>query len=270
MSADKIRNIALLGHSASGKTSLAEALLFAMKAVDRLGKIEEGNTVSDYQKDEIERGISISATPLYGMHSGHKINLVDTPGFPDFATEMMCAFKAVDAALVVVDALTGPEVGTELAWKNAAGENLPRAIFINRLDKEHASFDKSLAALKELFGTSVTPLQFPVNEGPGFDRIVDLVSGKMLVYKAGQPQASVEDIPSDLAGKVEEMRSSLAETVAENDEELLDAFCEVGELSPEQLQEGLKKGFAGGNLFPVFCGAATVPAGADRLLDIFI
>ena len=270
LSADKIRNLALIGHSASGKTSLAEAMLFAMGAVDRLGKIEDGNTASDYQKDEIERQISISATPLYGTHKGNKLNIIDTPGFSDFASEMQGAFKVVETALVVVDALTGPEVGTELAWKAAEKHNLPRTLFINRLDKEHTSFDKTVDALKDLFGSGIVPLQFPVNEGPGLNRIVDLVLGKSLVYKAGNPEATVEEIPSDLSSKVEELRTALAESVAENDEELLDIFCEAGELTAEQLQAGLKEGFADGNLYPVLCGAATLPVGVDRLLDLIV
>jgi len=270
LSADKIRNIALIGHSAAGKTSVSEAMLFAMGAIDRLGKVEDGNTTSDYQKDEIERRISISATALYGNYSGNKINIIDTPGFPDFNTEMQFAFRVVESALTVVDCLTGPEVGTELSWKSAEQNNLPRAIFINRLDKEHASFEKVLNALKEMFGPGVVPLQFPVNEGPSFDRIVDLVSGKSYVYKGGKAKGTAEDIPGDLVERVETMRGELAETIAENDEELLDLFCEVGELTPEQMEQGLLAGFASGDLFPVFCGAATVPIGFDKLLDFVV
>jgi elongation factor G len=270
LSAEKIRNIALIGHSASGKTSLAEAMLMVMSAVDRLGKVEEGNTASDYQKDEIERQISISATPLYGKHSENKINIIDTPGFPDFSAEMRGAFQVVEAALVTVDAITGPEVGTELAWKSAAEHGLPRAIFINRLDKEHTSFDKTVDSLKQIFGPGVTPLQFPLNEGPGFKQVVDLVLGKLLTYTPDQAKAKIEDLPDDVSSKVEELRSALAENIAENDEELLDIFCDVGELTPEQMQQGLQAGFSSGELYPVFCGAATVPVGVDRLLDMIV
>lgn len=270
MPAENIRNIALIGHSASGKTSLSEAMLYAMGAVDRLGRTEEGNTTSDYQKDEIERRISISATPLYGIHANCKVNIIDTPGYSDFSNEMRSAFRAVEAALVLVDALTGPEVGTELAWKTADQQRIPRALFVNRLDKEHTSFEKALNSLRELFGPGVIPLQFPVNEGPGFDRIVDLILGKMLVYEAGKPKAHIEDISADLHSKMEEWRTKLAESVAENDEKLLDVFCEAGELTTEQLMAGLGKGFANGNIYPIMCGAATRPVGADRLLDLIV
>jgi len=270
LSADNTRNITLIGHSASGKTSLAEAMLHAMGAVDRLGKVEEGNTISDYQKDEIERQISISATPLFGEYSNCKINIIDTPGFSDFSSEMTGALSVTESALVVVDALTGPEVGTEMAWKNAAELSLPRAIFVNRLDKEHTSFDKTLDTLKDIFGTGVVPLQFPLNEGLGFNRIIDLVTGKAYTYEAGKSKGKPADIPDEFSGKVEELRSQLAETVAENDEELLDIFCENGELTPEQMRKGLLTGFVDCNIFPVFCGSAALPVGADRLMDMIV
>ncbi|MCX6640391.1 MAG: elongation factor G [bacterium] len=270
MSADKIRNIALIGHSASGKTSLAEAMLFAMGEIDRLGRVEDGNTASDYQKDEIERRISISTTPLHGHYSGNKINIIDTPGFSDFAAEVRGALSVVDAALVTVDSVTGPEVGTEQTWRMAASAGIPRALFVNRLDKEHSSFDKTLTALKEHFGTGVVALQFSVGEGLGFKGIVDLVSGKFLSYKPGQVKAQISDIPDDLKSRVDELRASLSESVAENDEDLLTIYCDTGELTPEQMQTGLLKGFAAGNLFPVFCGSATMLAGIDRLLDMIV
>lgn len=270
MSADKIHNLALIGHSTSGKTSLAEAMLFCMGALDRMGRIEEGNTASDYQKDEIERQISISTTPLFGIHAGTKINIIDTPGYTDFSAEVRSALQVVDAVVVVIDSLTGPEVGTELTWKYAAELGLPRALFVNRLDKEHTSFDNTLESLKSIFGTGVAPLQFPVNPGPGLNQIIDLVLGKMLAYKSGQPKSSVEDVPEDLSSKVEELRGALAESIAENDEELLDIYCEAGELTPEQMQHGLLKGFASGNVFPVLCGSSAVPAGADRLGDFVV
>ncbi|TKJ38355.1 elongation factor G [candidate division LCP-89 bacterium B3_LCP] len=270
MSANAIHNVALIGHSASGKTSLAEAMLFAMGAVDRMGKIEEGNTSSDYQKEEIDRQISIAATPLYGNHNGHKINIIDTPGYTDFVTEIHGALRVADAAIVVVDALTGPEVGTELTWKTAEQLGVPRALFINRLDKEHVSFNKTLESLQETFGGSVVPLQFAVNEGPGLERIVDVVLGKSILYQGGKAKGKPEEVPVDLTDKLEELRSSLAESVAENDEELLDIYCENGELTPEQMQAGLLKGFVSGGLFPVFCGSSTLPAGVDRLLDMIV
>ncbi|RJP79299.1 MAG: elongation factor G [Candidatus Zixiibacteriota bacterium] len=270
MPSETIRNLALIGHSGAGKTSLAEAMLYVMGAVDRLGRVEEGNTASDYQKDEIERQISISATPLYGHYSGAKINLVDTPGFSDFAVEVRAALRVVDAAVVVVDGLTGPEVGTELVWKYAQEQQTPRALFINRLDKEHVSFDKALASLKEVFGNKVVPLQFPLGEGPGFGQIVDLLKGKLLTYKPGQKEAQVEDIPAAAQDRADELRMVLMESVAETDDDLMNAYFEAGELTPEQMAQGLAKGFAAGTIHPVLCGAAYWPAGVDRLLQVVV
>ncbi|MFH1863114.1 MAG: GTP-binding protein, partial [bacterium] len=269
MGSESIRNVALIGHSGAGKTSLAEAMLFIMGAVDRLGRVEEGNTASDYQKDEIERQFSIAATPLFGTYSGCKINLIDTPGFPDFTTEVRGTLRVADSALLVVDALTGAEIGSELTWRYAQERDVPRALVINRLDKEHASFDQALESAISLFGSGVIPLQFPLDEGVGFSKIVDLILNKMLVYQSGQPKAKVEAIPAEVQDRARKMRKALMETIAENDEALVDLFCSQGEkLNDEQLLEGLKKGFISGNLFPVICAAAYVPIGVDRLLDL--
>jgi elongation factor G len=262
-----IRNIALIGHSGAGKTSLSEAMLYAMGAVDRLGRVEEGNTASDYQKDEIERQISIAATPLYGTWGATKINLVDTPGFSDFAAEVRASLRVVDGAVVSVDGFTGPEVGTELVWKYAQEQHVPRAIFINRLDKEHVSFDRVLQSLKELFGSGVVPLQIPLGEGPDFGKIADLLTGKVYTYTAGSPQAQEGDVPPEAKHRFEEMRRSLMESVAETNEELLEIYYETNELSKEQLVQGLRREFTAGHLFPVLCGSAYFPAGVDLLLN---
>lgn len=270
MSGKEIRNIALIGHSGAGKTALSEAMLFAMGAVDRLGRIEEGNTASDYQKDEIERRISISATPLHAEYSGVKINIIDTPGFSDFSSEVRAALRVVDAAVVVVDALTGPEVGTEMVWKYAQERGVPRAVFINRLDKEHVSYDKSLAAVKEVFGAGVVALQFPLGEGTGFGRIVDLITGKSYSYKAGHFKGQEDEIPAEAQSRYDEFLQAMMESVAETDEELLNQYCENGGLSREQILTGLRKGFAGGALAPVFCGSAYYPAMVDRLLSAIV
>lgn len=270
MSKDGMRNVALIGHSAAGKTSLAEALLFTMGAIDRLGRIEEGNTASDYQKEEIERQVSISATPLYGTHSGIKINIIDTPGFSDFTCEVRSALRAADAVIVVVDALAGPEVGTEFVWKYAQERDLPRAIFINRLDKEHTSFERTFATLRDFFGTGVVALQLPLGEGPAFGKIADLVGNKAYHYKAGQPKAPAADIPAEAKSRCDEQSRALMESVAETDEALLNVYCEAGELNKDQLAAGLRKGFQAGALFPVYCGSANYPAGMDQLLDAMI
>ncbi len=267
MSSEQIRNIALIGHSGAGKTSLAEAMLYAMGAVDRLGRIAEGNTTSDYQKEEIERQISIAATPLFGTYSGIKINIIDTPGFSDFSADVRSALRVADAVLLVVDALAGPEVGTEFVWKYATQQKLPRALFINRLDKEHVSFDRTLQSLKDIFGAGVIPLQYPLGEGSAFGQIMDLLLRKTLGYTAGNPKTQAGEAPAAAAEKFQEMQRAFAEAVAETDEELLNTYCEAGALTDEQILGGLRRGFAAGSLCPVFCGSAHFPAGIDRLLQ---
>jgi len=265
-----MRNIALIGHSAAGKTALAEAMLFTLGAADRLGRVEEGNTASDYQKEEMERRISISATPLYGSHSAIKINIIDTPGFSDFSFEVRSALRVADAVIVVVDALSGPEVGTEFVWKYALEQQLPRAIFINRLDKEHTLFEKTLATLRDYFGAGVVALQLPLGEGPAFGKIADLVGNKAFGYQPGQPKGQPLDIPAEAQSRCEEQIRALMEVVAETDEALLNSYCETGELSKEQLAAGLRKGFQAGSIYPVFCGSAYRPAGIDRLLEAVV
>ncbi len=267
MSNHSIRNIALIGHSGAGKTALSEAMLYSTGAIDRLGRVEEGNTTSDYQKDEIERQTSISATPLFSNWGSTKINIIDTPGFSDFGAEVRAALRVVDGAVVVVDGFTGPEVGTELVWKYAQEQHVPRAIFLNRLDKDHVSFDRTLQSLRDLFGTGVVPLQFPLGEGANFGKIADLLSGKVYTYKTGAPKAQEGEIPAEAKDKFAELRRSLMEAVAESNEELLEVYYATNELSKEQLVQGLRKEFAAGNLFPVLCGSAYWPAGVDLLLN---
>ncbi len=265
--ATNIRNLCLIGHGSSGKTSLAEAMLKGMKAIDRMGSIEEGTTHSDYTKDEIERGSSISATLLTAEHKSNKFNLLDTPGFSDFIGEVKGALRVSDFALTVVHGVSGVEVVTEQVWEFASEGQVPRGVFINQLDKENAKFDAILEDLEETF-TNTVPLQYAVNPGPGFNKVINLLTMKMLSFD-GDKMTS-EEIPGDLQGKAEELRETLMERAAEADDDLMEKYFDAGELSQEEIVEGLKKGILAGELFPVLCGAATAQVGIQPLLDFLI
>ena len=265
---DKIRNVALLSHGGVGKTSLAEAIIFSAGATSRLGNVEDGTTVSDYSQEEIERKISISSSMLHCFWKKHKLNIIDTPGYFDFAGEVIGALRVVDSSIILIDAAAGVEVGTESNWRMSEKNNLPRIFFINKFDKEHANFDNAIEALQQRFGNEVVPLQFPVNQGEGFNSIIDLVKMKMLTYADGNTgKVTVADIPADHADRAQELRSSLEETISENDEALLDKFCEVGELTAEEFANGLRGEIVRHNLYPVLCGAAASNIGIGALMD---
>ncbi len=264
---EKIRNIALVSHQSAGKTVLAEALLHKMGGINRMGTIEEGNTVSDYQSDEISRQMSISTTLVNGEHKGVKINLLDTPGFTDFSGEVKSAVRVADCACVLIHASNGIEVGTELVWGFCDEVNIPRFFFINHLDKENVDFDKIVNGLRERF-TNVAVLQFPVNPGNDkFNQVVDLMSMKLVTYNPDGGEKSRGDIPGDLKDRAEEMRQQLVESVAESDDELMERFFENDGLTDEEFTKGLKIGLLESTVFPVLCGAAKRQAGVSLLLD---
>lgn len=270
-SVDKIRNIGLVAHGSVGKTSLSEAMLFSAGKTNRIGSIEEGTTVSDYNSDEISRKISISSSLLNCEWKSHKINIVDMPGYTDFIGEVKGSLRAVDTALVLLSAQTGVEVGTELAYKIIEEYQLPRIFYITRLDKEHANFENTLETTKSHFGNSVVAIQFPANEGESFDKIVDVIRMKLLTFNEDKSGKFTEsEIPDDLKAKADEYRSALMESISENDEELLDIFCDVGELSNEQIVNGLKKQISNGSLIPVLCGSATKNVGVLSLLNFIV
>ncbi len=268
---DKIRNVGLFSHGGVGKTSLAEAMLFSAGETNRLGTIEDGTTVSDYSSDEIERKISISLSLLHLQWKNHKLNVLDTPGYSDFVGEVISAVQVCDAAAILVNAVAGIEVGTETVFQFADEKKLPRLFFVNRLDKEHADFDKVLDMLKKRFGTGVVALQFPANPGEGFDSIVDIVKMKLLRFEKNKSGKYTEEaIPGNLADKAAQMRSALMETISENDEELLNIFCDVGELTEEQLKTGLRNEIIKANIFPVMVGAATLNIGVTPMMDLLV
>src|SRR5437867_9941887 len=255
-----IRNVLLVGHSGAGKTTLAEALLFSAGALTRMGRIEDGNTVSDHDAEEVRRGISVSLSLAPVEWNGVKINLLDAPGYADFIGDVKAGLRAVDACLFVVSAVDGVEVQTEVAWELAAETGLPRAIFINKIDRERASFERTLEGLIKAFGTQVAPTQLPIGEEHEFSGILDLLSRRAYRYGSG-PKGEEGEWPEDLAAKAEPYRERLAESVAEADDALLEKYLETGELTAEEIVRGVKAGLADAKFSPVLVGAAGRPAG---------
>lgn len=264
----QLRNICLVGHGGTGKTTLAEAILYDCKEIDRVGKVEEGTTTCDYDVEEKKRQISISAAMAPCEWNGSKINIVDTPGYFDFVGEVMEGLRAADSAIITVCAVSGVQVGTEKTWNLCKNANRPRAFFVNKLDRENANFDKTLAQLKERFGISVVPFQIPIGKESGFKGIVDVLKMKSRIFDG---KAIVEsDVPADLADIANEYKSAITEAVAENDEALLDKYLSEGELSFEELITGLRNGVANGQIAPVFCGSAVSNTGMHTLLDAIV
>ncbi|MCF7811031.1 elongation factor G [bacterium] len=266
---DKIRNVALIAHQGTGKTTLTESMLHRMGEITRMGSIDEGNTVSDYKSEEIERKISVSTTLVVGTHKNIKINLLDTPGFTDFAGEVKSAIRVADVVGILVHATSGIEVGTELFWGFAEKRNLPRFFFVNQCDKEHSDFNKVVESLTEEYGSVVT-VQYPVNEGEKFNQIIDLVNMKLVTWNPDGGEKSRADIPSEHKEKADEMRLKLVEAVAETDDDLMEKFFENDGLSNDDVILGLKKGFRECSIFPALCGAAKTQVGTSLLLDFLV
>ena len=263
-----IRNCALVGHATVGKTMLAEAMLFTTKEISRIGSVEDGTTTSDYNADEIERKISISSSLLHCTWKNCKVNVLDTPGYSDFVGEVKGSMRVADLGVVVLNATAGVEVGTESVYRIAEEYRTPRLFFVNRMDKEHADFDKCLAGAQERFGNKVLPVHIPVNPGEGFNSFVDLVKMTLVTYETnGSGKFSTGEIPADLKGRAEELHEKLVEMAAENDDELLEKFFEEGALSADEIKQGLKAGIVKQAIFPVLCGAAPSNVGVPHLLD---
>jgi elongation factor G len=264
--ANDIRNVLLVGHGGAGKTTLLEAMLFASGALTRAGRVEDGNTVSDFEPEETKKGISVSLAMAPVEWSGVKINVLDAPGYADFVGDVRSAIRAVDAVLVVVSAVDGVEVQTEVAWELAVEAGLPRAILINKLDRERASFERTLDELVKSFGTQVAPLELPLGEEHDFEGVADLLSRKAFRYGSG-PTATEGDWPDDISGKADPYREKLMEAVAESDDTLIEKYLEEGELSEDEVVHGVKRGFAEARIAPVLCAAAGKPIGVDRVLQ---
>ncbi|MCC7262056.1 MAG: elongation factor G [Candidatus Latescibacteria bacterium] len=264
----QVRNVALTGHSGAGKTALAEAMLFAAGQLKRLGRVEDGTTVSDYTKEEVERKISLTATVLNCQWNGHLLNILDAPGYADFFGETQSVLRAVDAAVVVVDAPSGAQIGTERAWGLAQEAKLPRLVFANKLDHTDLDLEELQAQLKDRLGRQVVPLQLPVNPGPGFNQLIDLVQMRLFTYANGASEQGA--VPAQFEARANELHQQLVEAVAETDEMLMEKYFSEGELTPEELAAGLSRAVVQAQLFPLCFGDAYNSVGADRLLDTLV
>ena len=266
--AKDIRNFAIVGHGGSGKTTLSEAMLSRSGKINRIGSIESGTTTSDYHHDEHQRQISIHSSPLHLEWDDIKFNLIDTPGYLDFIGEAISSLAVVDAAVIVVHAVNGIEVGTEQVWNYASNYKLPKIIVVNGLDREHTQFDQILQQAKNNFGSNVFPLQLPVNAGPGFNQVVDVLRSELITYSTdGSGKYSEEELPEEWQEKIKGLHEELIEYVAESDDTLLEKFFEEGSLSEEEMREGLHRAIQDQVFIPIFCTAATENIGAARLMD---
>ncbi|MCC6704434.1 MAG: elongation factor G [Thermomicrobiales bacterium] len=266
--ADRIRNVGLFGHGSAGKTSLAEALLFDTKAITRHGRIEDGNTTCDYDPDEIRRRVSVSLAVAPLEWRDTKINVLDCPGYADFRGEVVSAMRVVDGAIIVVDASSGVEVGTEHVWQLAEANNLPRMVFVNRMDRENADFSDALASLRETFGKAIAPVQFPIGHDKDFKGIVDLLTEKAYSFHDNHDGGfETGPIPDDLMDQVHFFRQQLVESIAETDEELMMRYLEDDAISTDELIVALEHCVERGEVVPVLCGAATANRGMQPLLD---
>ncbi len=265
-STEKIRNLALVGHSASGKTSVCEALLYKTGNLKRLGKVEDGNTVTDFDKEEISRGVSISTAVAPVEWKDFKINLIDTPGYFDFSGEVYSSLRASEAALVVLDAQNGIEVGAEKVLKYTESIELPRIIFVNKMDKENVNFAKVVSDLHIAFGKKVIPFTLALGEGENFKGIIDVLNKKAYEYD-GFERKEVE-IPEIRVEEVNHVYDTIVEVVAETDDELMEKFFEGEEFSHEEFMKGVTSALLNGSAVPLICGSATTGAGIDMLLDI--
>ena len=258
---EKIRNFVLVGHGSTGKTSLFEAALFVSGGINRLGRVDDGTTTSDFDPDEVKRKVSINASLAPCEWKETKINLIDAPGYADFIGDAYGGRAAADTALIVVCAASGVQVGTELAWQMAEGRS--RAVIINRLDRENADFDETLNQVQSVLGRRCIAVQLPIGSQDAFEGVIDLVSQKAYMGE----KATEAEPPAALAGRIEALRSQLMEAVAETDEDLLNKYLEAAELSPEDLKKGLQAGIASGDIVPVFASSAAKTIGIAPFLD---
>jgi elongation factor G len=263
---ENIRNLALLAHNGAGKTSLAEAILFNTKLINRLGKVSEGSTTSDYDPAEQKRGMSISLSMLPYIWQGNKINLMDTPGYPDFVGEVKSAIRVIEGAVIVVCASSGVEVGTEQVWAYCDASNLPRIVYINRMDRENVDFNKVADQLQSKFGRKCLPIQMPIGAHTTFQGIVDLLKMKSYTGVASKEG----EVPADLLAEANSLREKLVESVAETDDALLEKFLGGEELTLDELTKALTKAVAGGKLVPIMAGSGLQNIGVIPLMDAIV
>lgn len=264
-STEQIKNIAIVGNSSSGKTTLSECMLLLGGVISRRGDVDSKNTVSDYKEIEHENTNSVFSTLLYTEYKNHKINFIDAPGLDDFIGGVVSSLAVTDTALMVINAQNGVEVGAEIHGRYVSQSNKPLMFVLNQLDHEKANFEKSIESLKERFGSHVTVLQYPVNAGSGFDTVIDIPSMKMLKFADGK--TTVADIPDDEKGKAEELHAELVEQAAEADEKLMEAFFENETLTEEEMAQGIAAGIKTRGMFPLFCISAKKNYGIDKLME---
>ncbi len=260
-----LRNVALIGHGSSGKTSLAEAMLYNTGVLDRLGKVDDGNTTTDYDPEEIKRRISIAAAIAPCDWNDIRINLIDTPGYFDFVGELVASLSVSDSAVITVDSVSGIEVGTEKAWDLVEDRGVPHLFFINKMDRENSNFSKVEQELREVFGNKVVPIQIPIGSEADFKGIIDLIDMKAKVLEGNK--IVEKEIPSGYEDQIEEFRNIIIEAAAQSDEELMEKYFEGEELTKDEIIKGLKIGVLGDEIIPVLCGSAIKNIGVDCVMD---
>ncbi len=267
----ELRNVAIVGHQSSGKTSLCEAVLFNAGVINRIGKIEEGNTLMDSDSEEIKRKISVYSNVAAIEHNKKKINLLDTPGYEDFIGQTMAALKVIEGGIIVVSAEHGVESGTEKTWGYLAKDEIPRIVCVNKMDKEHADFDKCVKDAQDTLGKTVMPIMLPVGQGSEFRGVINILKKKAYIYsKDSKGTFKEEDIPDQMVDKAAEWRQKLQDFAAESDDSLLEKFLESGELTDEELSRGLGAGCRQGTLVPMVVTSATTNVGVKQLVDMIV
>jgi len=265
-----LRNMAIVGHGGTGKTTLCESFLYVSGKSDRLGRVDDGSSSMDYEPEEQKRRISISASVNFFEWDKHRINIIDTPGDSNFTYDTKNCLRIADAALVVIDAVGGVEFQTGKVWEYADDFKLPRIVFINRLDRERADFGKTLESIQTKLKAKCTPFFLPIGKEDGFKGVVDLMAMKAYMFDDPKGSYKTADIPADLKGDAEKYRETMVEDIAESDEALMDKYLEAGELSLEDLKAGLRKGVISGGLIPIACGSASKNIGIAPLMDLIV
>jgi elongation factor G len=265
-----LRNLAVVGHGGTGKTSLCESFLFVSGKNERLGRVDDSTSSMDFEPEEQKRRVSISSAANFIEWEKHKINIIDTPGDSNFAYDIKCSMSVVENAVIIIDAVGGVEFQTQKVWELADEFKLPRIFFINRMDRERADFTKALESIKSKFAKKVTPVCLPIGAEDKFNGIVDLIGFKAYLFGDNNGIGKAVDIPAEMMDEVKSLRGTMVEDIAEADDELMNKYLEAGELSLEELKTGLKKGVTSGSLIPVVCGSAVKGIGVTLLMDLIV
>ncbi|MBI5141202.1 MAG: elongation factor G [Nitrospirae bacterium] len=261
----KIRNVGIIAHGGAGKTSLVEAMLFSCKVIDRMGRVEDGNTVSDFEQEEINKKISLSTALAFVERNGHRINLFDTPGYINFLEDTKASMSAMDGAVVIVSALSGVKAETQKIWSFACKYEIPRIVYVNKMDKENADFENALSEIEKIYETPAFPLQMPIGAGETFSGLVDLIKMKAINAKGAEME-----MPADVREQADDYRKRMVERIAESNDALLEKYLEGGELSEDELLSGIRDASNTRRFIPVVCGAATANIGTEQLLDAIL